>query len=178
MRKYLVLCELLVVTAVAALAVSLPGDVPAAGTAAPDFTLTTGEGKPASLKDYHGKWVVLYFYPKDFTSGCTVEAHNFQRDHSKFEQAGAVILGVSVDSADSHKSFCAKEGLGFTLLSDPGGKVSTMYGSVMQYEGATYSERNTFLIDPQGTIARVFTKVDPKGHSDEILAAIASLQKH
>src|SRR5499433_1709643 len=88
-------------------------EMPNAGSAAPDFTLKTNEGKSASLKDYRGKWVVLYFYPKDFTSGCTMEAHNFQRDLAKYENSGAVILGVSVDSVDSHKTFCAKEGLNF-----------------------------------------------------------------
>src|SRR5438552_18163050 len=89
---------------------------PAAGTPAPDFSLTTGDGSQVSLKDYHGKWVILYFYPKDFTGGCTMEAKNFQRDLTKYDQAGAVVLGVSVDSAQSHKDFCAKEGLNFKLL--------------------------------------------------------------
>src|SRR5499426_4650231 len=121
---------------------------PEVGKPAPDFSLTSGDGSQVSLKDYHGKWVVLYFYPKDFTSGCTMEAHNFQRDLSKYGDAGAVILGVSVDSADSHKGFCAKEGLNFTLLADTDAKVTTEYGSVMEYKGAKLSERNTFLIDP------------------------------
>jgi peroxiredoxin Q/BCP len=150
---------------------------PAVGAAAPEFTLTTNEGKPASLKDYRGKWVVLYFYPKDFTSGCTLEAHNFQRDLAKYEQLSAVILGVSVDSADSHKSFCTKEGLHFILLSDPDANVSKAFGSQMEYKGAAMSARNTFVIDPQGKIARVFTAVDPAGHSGEVLAALADLQK-
>ena len=151
--------------------------LPAVGVAAPEFNLTTDKGSPATLKDQRGKWVVLYFYPKDFTSGCTVEAHNFQRDLSKYEQAGAVILGVSIDTAESHKDFCAKEGLGFTLLADPGAKVSAAYGSTMEYNGATYSARNTFLIDPDGKIAKVFVKVDPTVHSNEVLAALAELKK-
>jgi thioredoxin-dependent peroxiredoxin len=150
---------------------------PAAGSAAPAFTLTNNEGKTTSLADYRGKWVVLYFYPKDFTSGCTLEAHNFQRDLAKYQKVNAVILGVSVDSAGSHKDFCAKEGLSFQLLSDPDAKVSTEYGSVMTYEGKTLSARNTFLIDPQGKVARVFLGVKPAGHSDEVLAALATLQK-
>jgi thioredoxin-dependent peroxiredoxin len=152
-------------------------DMPAVGAAAPDVTLTSNEGKPVNLKDYKGKWVVLYFYPKDFTGGCTLEAHNFQADLAKYEAAGAVILGVSVDSAESHKDFCAKEGLRFKLLSDPEAKVSTEYGSVMEYQGAKMSSRNTFLIDPQGKVARVFAKVKPAGHSEEVLAALAELQK-
>ena len=178
MRKYIFLFALLVVTAVAALAISLPCDVPAEGTAAPTFKLTTNEGKEASLADFKGQWVVLYFYPKDFTSGCTVEAHNFQRDLAKYEAAHAVILGVSVDTAESHKDFCAKEGLNFKLLSDTDAKVSGAYGSVMDYNGKTYSARNTFIIDPKGKVAKVFVKVNPAVHSDEVLAALAELQKH
>src|SRR5213593_1569174 len=112
---------------------------PEVGKPAPGFSLTTGDGSQVNLKDHRGKWVVLYFYPKDFTSGCTLEAHNFQRDLAKYEGIGAVILGVSVDSADSHKSFCAKEGLSFRLLSDPGAKVSAEYGSLMEHGGAKYS---------------------------------------
>ena len=152
-------------------------DPPAVGTDAPDFQLTTNEGKQAALKDFRGRWVVLYFYPKDFTSGCTMQARNFQRDLQKYEQAKAVILGVSVDTADSHKEFCAKEGLSFKLLSDTDAKVSGAYGSVMAYQGANYSARNTFIIDPEGKIARVFLKVKPSVHSEEVLAALAELQK-
>lgn len=177
MSKYVFLFALLVVTSIAAIRGSSPGEVPAAGTAAPTFKLVTNEGKEASLSDFKGKWVVLYFYPKDFTSGCTLEAHNFQRDIAKYEAANAVILGVSVDTAESHKSFCAKEGLNFKLLADIGGKVSEQYGSTMEYNGATYSARNTFIIDPQGKIAKVFVKVSPAGHSEEVLAALATLQK-
>ena len=150
---------------------------PAAGSPAPAFTLTNNQGEPMKLSDFHGKWVVLYFYPKDFTSGCTLEAHNFQADLKKYEQLNAVILGVSVDTATSHKDFCAKEGLSFKLLSDPDAKISAEYGSVMEYEGAKLSARNTFLIDPEGKIAKVFLKVSPAGHSAEVLAALASLEK-
>jgi peroxiredoxin Q/BCP len=151
---------------------------PTAGTAAPDFSLVSNEGNPASLKDFRGKWVVLYFYPKDFTSGCTMEAHNFQRDLAKYEAAHAVILGVSVDTAESHKSFCAKEGLSFKLLSDPDAKVSAEYGSVMDYKGMKLSARNTFIVDPAGNIAKVFMGVKPPEHSEEVLGALAELQKH
>ena len=177
MSKYVFLLALLVVTAFTAIAVSLPGEVPAAGTAAPAFKLTTNEGNQASLSDFKGQWVVLYFYPKDFTSGCTLEAHNFQRDLAKYQAAKAVILGVSIDTAESHKSFCAKEGLNFKLLADIGAKVSEQYGSTMEYNGATYSARNTFIIDPNGKIAKVFVKVNPAVHSEEVLAALAELQK-
>src|SRR6267142_4234433 len=175
MSKYVFLFALLVVTSIAAKPFALSTEVPSAGTAAPTFKLVTNEGKDASLSDFKGKWVVLYFYPKDFTGGCTLEAHNFQTDLEKYKGLHAVILGVSVDTAESHKSFCAKEGLAFKLLSDADGKVSDTYGSVMEYQGAKYSARNTFIIDPQGKIAKVFMKVKPAGHSEEVLAALAEL---
>ena len=150
---------------------------PAAGTAAPDFSLTTGDGSQISLKEYRGKWVVLYFYPKDFTSGCTLEAKNFQRDLAKYEQAGAIVLGVSVDSAQSHKDFCAKEGLNFKLLADPDATVSAQYGSTMEYQGAKMAARNTFIINPKGEIAKVYTGVKPVDHSDQVLKDLAQMQK-
>ena len=156
---------------------SVSPDQPAVGAMAPDFSLTTNESKQVSLKDYRGKWVVLYFYPKDFTSGCTLEARNFQKDLAKYEELGSVILGVSVDTAESHKEFCAKEGLAFKLLSDPDAKVSTDYGSLMEYQGKKLSARNTFIIDPNGKIAKVFNGVKVTGHSDEVLAALAELKK-
>jgi peroxiredoxin Q/BCP len=177
MKKHIFLFALLLITAIAVKPFSLASDVPVAGTAAPTFKLVTNEGNQASLSDFKGKWVVLYFYPKDFTSGCTLEAHNFQRDLAKYKAMGAVILGVSVDTAESHKSFCAKEGLNFKLLADTDAKVSEEYGSVMEYNGMKLSARNTFIIDPQGKIAKVFVKVSPAGHSDEVLAALAELQR-
>jgi thioredoxin-dependent peroxiredoxin len=150
---------------------------PEVGKLAPDFSLTTGDGSQVSLKDYHGKWVVLYFYPKDFTSGCTLEAHNFQRDLSKYTDAGVVILGVSVDTAQSHKDFCAKEGLNFKLLADPDAKVSTEYGSVMDYKGQKLAARNTFIINPDGQIVKVYTGVKPVEHSEQVLKDLAELKK-
>lgn len=149
----------------------------APGQPAPDFTLRSDQGKEASLKDFRGKWVVLYFYPKDFTSGCTMQARNFQRDLAKYQERDAVIVGVSVDSPESHKDFCAKEGLNFRLLSDPDAKVSAAYGSVMEYQGSKLSARNTFIIDPRGRIARVFEKVKVAAHSEEVLAALDELRK-
>ena len=150
---------------------------PKAGKMALDFSLKSNENAQVSLKDYRGKWIVLYFYPKNFTPGCTIEAHNFQRDLAAYEKVNAVVLGVSVDTPESHKSFCAKEGLSFKLLSDIDGKVSDAYGSIMEYKGEKLSARNTFIIDPQGRIARVFTGVKPEKHSEEVLAALAELQK-
>ncbi|HKP04788.1 MAG TPA: peroxiredoxin [Chthoniobacterales bacterium] len=150
---------------------------PKAGDMAPAFSLPSGDGTTISLKDYKGKWVVLYFYPKDFTSGCTLEAKNFERDSSKYQGADAVVLGVSVDSAQSHKDFCAKEGLNFKLLADPDGKTVAAYGSGMEYKGAKMAARNTFLIDPQGKIAKVYAAVKPAEHSDEVLKDLAELKK-
>src|SRR5438105_12801186 len=150
---------------------------PAAGSPAPDFSLTSGDGSQVSLKEYKGKWVVLYFYPKDFTSGCTLEAHNFQRDLAKYQDAGAVVLGVSVDTAQSHKDFCAKEGLNFKLLADPDAKISTEYGSVMDYKGQKLAARNTFIINPNGDIAKVYTGVKPVEHSEQVLKDLAELKK-
>src|SRR5712672_1307376 len=150
---------------------------PAAGTPAPDFSLTTGDGSQISLKDYRGKWVVLYFYPKDFTSGCTMEAKNFQLDLAKFEPLIAVVLGVSVDTAQTHKDFCTKQGLNFKLLADPDGKVSTEYGSVMDYKGSKLAARNTFIINPKGEIAKVYTGVKPAEHSEQVLKDLAELKK-
>lgn len=151
--------------------------LPAVGSPAPDFTLPSQEGALVSLHDFRGKWVVLYFYPKDFTSGCTIEAHNFQRDSAQYEQRAAVVIGVSVDPPDSHKQFCAKEGLHFKLLADTTHAVSTRYGSAMQSASNTLAARNTFLIDPTGVIAKEFIKVDPTKHSEAVLAALTDLQR-
>ncbi len=146
--------------------------MPSAGQAAPAFTLPSQTGTPTSLQSFRGKWVVLYFYPKDGTSGCTLEAHNFQQDAPKYEKLNAVIVGVSVDSVDSHKQFCAKEGLNFHLLSDPDKKIVEEYGSLGNYVGIKIAKRNTFLIDPQGKIVKVWAGVDPAHHSAEVLAAL------
>jgi peroxiredoxin Q/BCP len=150
---------------------------PAVGAMAPDFTLTSQEGAPVNLKDFHGQWVVLYFYPKDFTSGCTTEAHNFQRDLVQYQQKNAVIVGVSVQSADSHKEFCAKEGLNFKLLADTDHKVSELYGSLTNYGVTKLSSRHTFLIDPSGVIVKEYMDVNPSKHSEEVLAALTELQQ-
>ena len=155
--------------------------MPAVGSVAPDFKLNSQEGTPVSLHDFKGKWVVLYFYPKDMTSGCTIEAHNFQRDLAQFEAKNTVILGVSVDSVDSHKEFCTKESLTFKLLSDTGHDIVTKYGSLLTMNkpdgtAVNYAARNTFLINPQGVIVKVYTKVNPNPHSSDLLADITAMQ--
>ena len=148
---------------------------PRPGSAAPDFTLVSQEGTSVRLQDYRGKWVVLYFYPKDGTHGCTIEAHNFQRDIAKYEQANAVVVGVSVDSTGSHKEFCAQQGLTFKLLADTDKKVSAEYGSLMNLVATKIAKRNTFLIDPQGRITKVWTGVDPTPHSAQVLESLPQI---
>jgi len=153
-------------------------DLIAAGSVAPAFTLPSQDTPAVSLSDYKGKWVVLYFYPKDKTSGCTIEAHNFQRDLAKYTALNAVVLGVSLDTADSHKSFCTQESLTFKLLADPEHKVIDAYGVAIHGMGPIkYAERDTVLIDPEGKIAKAWKSVDPKTHSEEVLATIAELKK-
>ena len=154
------------------------GPMPQVGQTAPTFTLPSQEGTPISLDSYRGKWVVLYFYPKDMTSGCTREAHEFQNDLEKYKAANAVILGVSVDSVDSHKQFCAKDSLNFTLLSDSDKKVVPQYGSLGNFGPVQIAKRNTFLIDPSGKIAKVWTGVDPAQSSSEVLSALNEMAKH
>jgi len=151
--------------------------LPSVGQTAPEFTLPSQDGSQIALSSFRGKWVVLYFYPKDMTSGCTLEAHNFERDLAQFHAHHAVILGVSVDSPDSHRKFCTKEGLTFRLLADAKHSVVASYGSMGNFLGFSIADRNTFLIAPDGKIARVWTKVRPSHHSEEVLKALDELTK-
>jgi thioredoxin-dependent peroxiredoxin len=154
------------------------GDMLQPGATAPGFTLPSQEDKAVNLADYKGKWIVLYFYPKDKTSGCTLEAHNFQRDLAKYTAANAVVLGVSLDTTDSHKSFCTQESLTFKLLADPDHKVVDSYGVPIKGMGPVkFASRVTYLISPSGKIAKVWPAVQVPNHSDEVLAAIHELKK-
>jgi len=150
---------------------------PAEGTVAPEFTLNSQDGKSVSLRELRGKWVVLYFYPKDFTSGCTIEARNFQRDAAEYEKRGAAILGVSRQDEQTHKAFCAKEALNFRLLADTKGEVSRKYRSIVNLGVTKLSSRHTFLIDPQGVIRKRWMGVNFTVHSREVLSALDELQK-
>lgn len=162
-----------VVLGITAYGYAADAEIPQSGQQAPTFTLPSQDGTKINLDSFRGKWVVLYFYPKDMTTGCTIEAHNFQRDLKQYETANAVILGVSVDSTNSHQQFCTKEGLSFRLLADENKTVTKEYGSLAPYQAAA---RNTFLIDPKGKIAKVWTKVNPTHHSEEVLAELKLLQ--
>ena len=148
-------------------ALALGGPQPPLNEPAPNFTLptNTGDGE-ISLSDYRGQWVVLYFYPKDFTPGCTLEARRFQQDLPKYEAINTQILGVSVDDVDSHREFCDAEGLKFPLLADTTGEVSKTYGSLL----TGISLRHTYLINPDGFLKERFLGVRPAIHSQEILA--------
>ena len=160
---------------------ALGGMLPPLGQAVPDFALPAvvpdgsggAETTTLSLAAFRGQWLVLFFYPRDFTSGCTLEARGFQRDLEAFRSRGAAVAGVSADDGESHESFCGSEGLAFPLLSDPDGAVSRRYGSWI----APYSQRHTFLVDPEGTLRQVWTAVRPAGHSAEVLAALETLQR-
>jgi peroxiredoxin Q/BCP len=149
-------------------------DGPSLGAPAPDFKLQDQNGKWHSLGDYRGKWVALYFYPKDQTPGCTTQACDFRDNIFAYREAGAVILGVSVDDIESHKAFAEKHGLPFSLLADVKKETAKAYG-VMNFTG--FAKRETFLIDPRGTIVKRYVVSEPKGHSEIVLADIKELQK-
>ena len=168
----------LFVTSSALVVRAYAADLIASGSLAPAFTLPSQDTPAVSLSDYKGKWVVLYFYPKDKTTGCTIEAHNFQRDLDKYKALNAVVLGVSLDTADSHRSFCSKESLTFKLLADTEHKVTDAYGVPVKSMGPMkYAERDTVLIDPAGKVAKTWASVDPNTHSETVLATIAELKK-
>jgi len=150
---------------------------PEIGAEAPEFTLSSPDQKSVSLRDFRGRWVVHYFYPKDFTSGCTIEARNFQRDLGEYEKRNAAVLGVSTQDEKTHEAFCTKEGLNFKLLADTKGEVSRKYGSVVNLVVTKLSSRHTFLIDLQGVVRRVWTSVNVAAHSHEVLDALDELQK-
>jgi peroxiredoxin Q/BCP len=153
------------------------GDLAPVGSAAPNFTLPSQENKPISLADYKGKWVVLYFYPKDQTSGCSLEAHNFQRDQDKYKALNAVVLGVSLDTVESHATWCTKDSFTFKMLADPEHKVVDAYGvPVKSFGPMKIAMRDTFLIAPDGKIVKEWEVKDIGTHSEDVLATITAMK--
>ena len=179
MRKAISLAAILTLATAGSFGLrALAADPVAIGATAPSFTLPSQEDKPISLSDFKGKWVVLYFYPKDQTTGCTIEAHNFQRDMDKYNALNAVVLGVSLDTVESHRTWCAKDTFSFKLLADPDHKVVDAYGvPVSQHGEMKFAARQTFLISPKGKVVKVWPKVDVQTHSEEVLAEIATNTK-
>lgn len=173
LRALLAGCLALLLSFPAAPALALGGPQPPIGQPAPDFELPTnvGDGRVA-LSDYRGQWVVLYFYPQDFTPGCTLEARRFQQDLLKYRDRQAQVIGVSADDTTSHEEFCDAEGLRFPLLADTNGAVSKAYGSWLRAR----SLRHTYLIDPEGQLREIFLGVRPAIHSAEVLARLDELQ--
>lgn len=146
------------------------------GAAAPDFSLPDQDGEQHSLDDYREQWLVLYFYPKDDTPGCTTEACEFRDDIFKFRRMDSQVIGVSLDDAESHKAFAEKHGLPFPLLADTEGKVATAYGVKTTRGDSSFAKRETFLIAPGGNIAKHYAQVNPAAHAKEVLADLAVLQ--
>ncbi|OGT81373.1 MAG: peroxiredoxin [Gammaproteobacteria bacterium RIFCSPLOWO2_02_FULL_61_13] len=145
------------------------------GDSAPAFDLIDQYQKPQRLADYAGKWVVLYFYPKDDTPGCTTEACSFRDDIFKIRALGAEVLGISLDSAESHAEFAKKHGLPFPLLADTDARVTDSYGALMGLGPVKYAKRHTFIIGPDGKLAKIYRDVDPKVHSAEVIAELGRL---
>ena len=181
MRKVLSLAAILALATAGSFGVrafAAAADGVAVGSPAPNFSLPSQEDKMVSLSDYKGKWVVLYFYPKDMTTGCTIEAHKFQEDLPKYEALNAVVLGVSLDTVESHKTFCSKDSLTFKLLADPDHKVIDAYGIPVSARGdMKFAQRDTVLISPSGKVVKHWEKVDPNTHSEAVLAEITANKK-
>lgn len=170
------LARLIILSLLCAFVASAFAASPQVGQTAPAFRLQDQAGHWRSPADYHGHWLVLYFYPKDFTPGCTTEVCTFRDDIAKLRQAGADVVGVSLDDVKSHAEFAAKYRVPFPLLSDADRKVSTAYGVLVSRLGMHYARRTTFLIDPQGRVAKVYPDVDPEKNSTQVLADLDSLK--
>jgi len=150
---------------------------PAVGEAAPDFRLQDQKGDWHTLAQERGKWIVLYFYPKDFTPGCTTQVCTFRDDIVALRKAGADVFGISLDDVASHAEFAAKYHVPFRLLSDADQSTAKAYGVLVSKAGSPHARRETFLVDPQGRVARRYEDVDPKENSKQVLADLAALQQ-
>lgn len=148
------------------------------GARAPDFELADAHGRVRKLSDYHGNWLVIYFYPKDDTPGCTQEACRFRDDYSAIRDLGVTVLGVSLDSSQSHARFTDKYELPFTLLSDPDGRTTQAYGALWKFGPIKFAKRHTYVIDPFGRIARVYRKVSTSRHSAQIIEDMRELKRN
>jgi len=180
MRRWLTLLAtigLLGMSSIPALAGTGPQGNPQVGQAAPAFHLQDQNGHWRSPADYHGHWLVVYFYPKDFTPGCTTEVCTFRDEIIKLRQAGADVVGVSLDKVKSHAEFAAKYHVPFPLLSDANRQVAIQYGVLTSAVGLHFAKRTTFLIDPGGKIVKIYRDVDPKENAGQVLADLATLKK-
>lgn len=173
--KWLMLFGLLAALALLLSQMARAGEMPRVGEAAPDFDLPDQSGVSRSLKGYAGKWLVLYFYPKDDTPGCTQEACAFRDDLHKLTALGAQVVGISVDDSESHAEFAKKYHLPFPLLADKTAAVAARYGALTNLGFIKFAKRYTFLIDPQGRVARIYTKVETSKHSTEIIKDLKEL---
>ncbi|MDB5801568.1 MAG: alkyl hydroperoxide reductase/Thiol specific antioxidant/Mal allergen [Rhodocyclales bacterium] len=155
---------------IAAFALTAQAQTPIVGTQAPDFSLHDQQGALRKLTDFRGKWLVLYFYPKDDTPGCTTEACSFRDGQALIGSLRAQVVGVSIDDASSHSAFAEKHKLPFPLLADTGGAVAARYGSLSDWKIMKFAKRQTFLIDPKGIVRKVYLDVDPDTHASQVLA--------
>ncbi|HEY8119538.1 MAG TPA: peroxiredoxin [Methylophilaceae bacterium] len=176
--KILVAIGVLGLTLLAFSGLVVAGNIPRLGQQAPDFNLADARGAQHKLADYSGKWVVLYFYPKDDTPGCTKEACSFRDDLAQLDKLGAQVIGVSVDDTDSHAKFAEKYHLPFPLLADKDGKVADSYGALTNLYVTKIAKRYTFLIDPKGNIAKTYLSVDTSRHSQQIIDDLKLLSVH
>jgi peroxiredoxin Q/BCP len=163
----------------AVLAVSAPscqaGKVPAVGSPAPGFHLQDQNGEWHELADYRGQWLAVYFYPKDDTPGCTTEACNFRDNIYAFKAIGAAVVGISVDDVESHEQFATKYKLPFVILADETGATAEAYGVLTDWKAMKIASRQSFLVDPEGNIARHYGEVDPETHTQQVLADLETL---
>lgn len=175
MKKYILLALVVIVAGLVMVVAMAEGDNPAVGSLAPTFKLQDQNGEWHELADYRGKWLAVYFYPRDDTPGCTTEACNFRDNIYAFREIGAEVVGISVDDVASHKEFEQKYKLPFTLLSDQSGETSKAYGVLRDYKLAEIASRQSFLVNPDGVIAKHYQVVDPETHTQEVLADLQGL---
>jgi len=173
--KWLILFGLFAALALFVSQLARAGELPKVGEAAPDFELSDQNGVKHNLKEFTGKWLVLYFYPKDDTPGCTQEACSFRDDLHKLTALGAQVVGISVDDGDSHAEFAKKYHLPFPLLADKSTEVAARYGALMNLGLVKFAKRYTFLIDPQGKVVKIYEKVETSRHSTEIIEDLKQL---